>query len=121
MWRRLIAGLTILLGALANAETLIGTVRDGDVHHETVATALAHKSLAPGIHDHPDTPGSSDGGSGPGHQHGTAADHCTHHHGAALPSPGLLLGGRDAGVRPQSLDPDSQRGVDSLAAPPPKA
>jgi hypothetical protein len=69
----------------SNVEPLLGVLRDGSIHHESSAAAVAHESSAPREHGHEDgsaqTPHQDHG---PQHQHGTAADHCTHAHGLAL-------------------------------------
>lgn len=67
-------------------EPVVGTVRDGDVHHETALEAASHFSLAAADHSHEQSelpaPADSDGG----HEHGSNSDHCTHAHGMAHPT-----------------------------------
>lgn len=88
--RRLVA-LVMLLALTASAlESVLGVLRDGEVHHESRAAAAVHDFHASGDHGHEDrsASGHPDGSHphGPGHHHGTAADHCTHHHGTPLPA-----------------------------------
>ena len=66
----------------SRAETVLGLLRDGAVHHETLAAAAVHSSSSTGDHGHED-----DDPHGPEHQHGTPSDHCTHQHGTVIPSP----------------------------------
>lgn len=82
----LAALVTLAFGS--NVEPLVGTLRDGRVHHESSAAAIAHHSVAAGEHGHEDATGqpAHHQQHGPQHQHGTAADHCTHTHGLAMPA-----------------------------------
>lgn len=81
--RRILALLLLLVTGLAQGETVWGELRDGEVHHESAAAALAHAAQTDGDHGHEDarTP---EHRHGEDHQHGTNADHCTHHHGTAM-------------------------------------
>lgn len=86
MYRRLIAAFMLLAVTLSSAEAVIGELRDGVVHHESLVEATAH--------DHGrDGEGSHEHGSphGPDHQHGTSSDHCTHQHGEQLNGAEVLL------------------------------
>lgn len=84
---RLAALLMLLTVTFSYGETVIGVLRDGTVHHESTAAAATHALFAQGEHGHED--GSSHGSD---HEHGTPADHCTHHHGTVLHprSPGVV-------------------------------
>jgi hypothetical protein len=76
-----------LLAFGSNIEPLYGALRDGSIHHESPAAAVAHSAAAPGEHGHEDGSGqTSHHQHGSQHQHGTTADHCTHVHGLALPA-----------------------------------
>lgn len=81
---RHIALLLLIAYATATAETVVGAVRDGAVHHESTIAALVHQETHHGDH------GPEDSGlgakHGPNHRHGTGADHCTHAHGVSLPT-----------------------------------
>lgn len=88
MFRRLTALFMLVIATTGSVETTVGEVRDGEVHHESVATASRHAHGARGDHGHEDRNGSVE--HGPDHQHGTAADHCTHAHGPALTTPQRL-------------------------------
>lgn len=94
MIRRLTALFMLFSVTYSSAESVIGVLRDGEVHHESMAAAAQHAS-----HDH--VSHGHENGSSPDseHQHGTQADHCAHHHGTmvvadpiviALPSPGTF-------------------------------
>lgn len=79
---RLTALLMLLTLAFSNVETVLGVLRDGEVHHESSAVAAGHAMQAQGEHGHED--GRTQGPEhehGPQHEHGTPADHCTHQHG----------------------------------------
>lgn len=90
--RRLIALCLLLLTASSSLEAAVGTLRDGRVHHEDLATAMAHANAAGGDHGHEDGPARSEHRHGKGHEHGTSSDHCTHHHGIApVPSFSFLI------------------------------
>jgi hypothetical protein len=96
--RRAIALTLLALMALTSVESAEGLVRDGEVHHESSATAAAHASDLSGEHGHEDVEPSSqpeEEGSapqhGPDHQHGTGADHCTHAHGPAISIAGTSM------------------------------
>lgn len=88
---RTVLAMLLLLGFLASSfETVAGLVRDGSVHHETVAAAFTHSSEGAGEHGHETDAEGPDQDHGPDHQHGTGADHCTHAHGASLLSPAAV-------------------------------
>ena len=71
------AGLLLALALpLTAGESLVGPLRDGVVHHETSAQANSHLLFGGSGHGHED--------SSPSHQHGKAADHCTHQHSVPL-------------------------------------
>ena len=75
--RRALAIALLILTPASATEAVVGVLRDGAVHHESAATAAAHRDAGPqGDHGRED--------SAPSHQHGTPADHCTHAHGTAL-------------------------------------
>lgn len=89
--RRLIAFVMLFALTFSATESVLGELRDGEVHHESSATAAAHGLHASGEHGHEDGPSPghpADSGHrhGPGHHHGTGADHCTHQHGIPLPA-----------------------------------
>ena len=91
---RLMALVMLLTLAFSNVETVLGVLRDGEVHHESSASAAAHALQAQGEHGHED--GRTQGTEhehGPQHEHGTTADHCTHQHGNLTTSraPALAL------------------------------
>ena len=79
MLKRLAAVLMLFTVAFSNAETVMGVLRDGTVHHESNAVAAAHALAHTGEHGHEDQ-----APHGPKHEHGTPADHCTHQHGAQV-------------------------------------
>ena len=89
MLRRLIAFALVLAVSAMQAESVLGALRDGQVHHESGAQALSHAQSSQGDHGHEDGPLSHQHGGL--HQHGTAADHCTHQHGTAVPAAALAL------------------------------
>ena len=73
-------------------EPVVGALRDGEVHHESTVIANAHRLIDPdGTHGHEDAAESDE--SAPDsrdHEHGSATDHCTHVHGAAIGSTSAL-------------------------------
>ncbi|MFQ5549615.1 MAG: DUF2946 family protein [Gemmatimonadales bacterium] len=75
-----------LLGAIliSALEPIVGLVNDGDVHHESALVAASHSGSTPAQHAHEDLRHQSSDGKHDGHEHGSAADHCTHAHGALL-------------------------------------
>lgn len=83
--RRILALFLILVFGLSSFEAVWGEVRDGDVHHENVATAADHSMLSQGDHGHEDV-GAPEHHHDEQHQHGTGADHCTHQHGVEVPA-----------------------------------
>lgn len=82
--RAILALLVLLGGGVFDAERVVGELRDGQVHHETISEAAAHAERTSGDHGHEDGT-SSHADHGPGHSHGTSADHCTHQHGTPVP------------------------------------
>jgi hypothetical protein len=76
---RVAAVLMLLTIVFSHAETAMGLLRDGTVHHETAAAAAQHALNGQGEHGHEDG-----APHGPNHEHGTSADHCTHQHGAQV-------------------------------------
>jgi hypothetical protein len=90
VFRRLIALVLLLAVSGSAAESLVGQLRDGEVHHETSVAAASHASHARGDHGHEDAgaPSHEHGGE---HQHGTNADHCTHQHGTAVVTPAFIF------------------------------
>lgn len=86
MFRRLIASLAFLAITLSSGEAVIGELRDGEVHHESLAEAATHDHGPNGEREH-------EHGSphGPKHRHGTSSDHCTHQHGEQLSGMEVLL------------------------------
>lgn len=86
MYRRLIAAFMLFAVTLSSAEVVLGELRDGEVHHESMAEAAAHDHGRDGEGEH-------EHGSphGPEHQHGTSGDHCTHQHGEQLHGVQILL------------------------------
>lgn len=83
--RALLALVALLAGGSFDAEQVVGEMRDGAVHHESVEAAAAHAQDSTGDHGHEDQ-GSDHEDHGPGHSHGTTSDHCTHQHGTPVPS-----------------------------------
>ena len=88
MIKRLTATLMIFAWALMSVESVVGEMRDGDVHHESVSKAMQHRVASAGgfAHEHGEEPGLEEQGDEQDrdHQHGSSTDHCTHVHGAAL-------------------------------------
>lgn len=82
--RASVAALLLMSFLASSFEAVAGLVRDGAVHHETVAEALSHSSDGTGEHGHEAASEAPDEEHGPDHQHGAGADHCTHAHGTAL-------------------------------------
>lgn len=87
-----VVSLALLVAFTASSlETVAGLVRDGEVHHETTASAAVHGTSSSGEHGHEAV---DDGGThehGPEHEHGTGSDHCTHTHGNALAPSGAAF------------------------------
>lgn len=78
-----LTSLLLLLAVFAySAEAVLGVLRDGEVHHESAVAAAGHGEQRGGDHGHEDGPLSHP--HGPGHQHGTSLDHCTHQHTATV-------------------------------------
>ena len=74
--------------ATSSLEAVAGLVRDGEVHHESTATAAVHAVESTGEHGHEGAQEGFGEEHGPDHEHGTGSDHCTHAHGNALaPTP----------------------------------
>lgn len=120
MFRRLTALLMLVATTTGSVETTMGEVRDGEVHHESVAAAANHAHEARGDHGHEDS--NTHAERGPDHQHGTAADHCTHAHGPALSTPQRF--GVTAIVHAVALldhDPAAPEGSRVLLRRPPRA
>lgn len=120
-----LSALLMLVGLLvgSNLEPIVGALRDGVVHHESLVAAGAHQATTPGgEHGHED--GLLAGGRpshGPGHQHGTAVDHCTHAHGVGAPSSvSVEFAGAVVTVAPEPPAPVTSRLILTLS-PPPKA
>jgi hypothetical protein len=66
-------------------ESVLGLVRDGAIHHESVAAADAHRWAGAAVgHGHHDLVAPSQPRHDRQHQHGTPADHCAHQHGTAM-------------------------------------
>lgn len=88
MTKRLTAALMIFTWALMSVESVMGELRDGDVHHESSLEAVQHRAASGGGfgHDHAEEPGRADQDNEQDrdHRHGSSADHCTHLHGVAL-------------------------------------
>lgn len=120
MFRRLIGFVLVLAVSAMQAESVFGALRDGQVHHESLAQALSHSLVSQGEHGHEDGPISHQHGSQ--HQHGTTADHCTHQHGASAPAAALALVYPPAQYVAPSLNPPALAGG-TIAAPfhPPRA
>lgn len=83
--RRLIAiGLVFSLTGSA-AESVLGELRDGTVHHESVAkAAIHHAESVRAEHGHEDGRLAPGGHHSSRHEHGTATDHCTHLHALGM-------------------------------------
>ncbi|MEW5926043.1 MAG: hypothetical protein AB1941_01015 [Gemmatimonadota bacterium] len=82
--RRLLALLLLLLTAGSALESVLGELRDGEVHHESGALAALHGVDARGDHGHEDGSLPGNHRHSRGHEHGTNSDHCTHQHGTAM-------------------------------------
>lgn len=83
----------------SSAESVVGMLRDGEVHHETSAVALQHAAGSAGEHGHEDVAPSDDEHQNGRHAHGTAGDHCTHTHSEALfPASALALPAQESTV-----------------------
>jgi hypothetical protein len=71
----------------SHIEPVVGVLRDGQVHHNSVTMAVLHQHGAPsgerGCQDGAAGPQQSP--RGPQHEHGTATDHCTHPHSVGIP------------------------------------
>ncbi len=80
----------LLCVAAFTVEPGIGALRDGEVHHESAATAATHAVLGDFGHAHHDRTPPSQSAPGSGHQHGTLNDHCTHQH-SVVPATALAL------------------------------
>lgn len=114
MFRRLAAVLMLLAVTFSSAETVIGELRDGEVHHESTVEAAAHAHGSHNEHGHED--GSSHG---PDHQHGTSSDHCTHQHGEQLNEVRIILvGPPDASVSFAHPSLFSDRVIEPFPRPP---
>lgn len=88
---RLAAIVTVFGTGFGTFEPAVGLLRDGEVHHEGTIQAAEHAAAQTGEHGHEHESESAPGRHGPGHQHGTGVDHCTHVHGTALVSGALDL------------------------------
>jgi len=81
------AALLMLLSVIHSfGERVSGLARDAQVHHEAGVYAVSPDGGPAGEHHHPGDPTDE-----PEHQHGTSADHCTHHHGVLILSAPLAL------------------------------
>lgn len=114
MLRRLIAVLmvaptTFSLGRLS------GELRDGEVHHETAATASSPSKTSSGDHGHED-----DSSHGSEHQHGTSGDRFTHQRGPLLVGVSTLREAILAKVASPILlaSPPLDRSVEPFVCPP---
>lgn len=119
MLRRLLSLLLLMTVFAYMAEPVLGVLRDGEVHHESGAVAAVHQGQHGVEHGHEDGPLSHE--HGPDHQHGTSADHCTHHHGATLTATFTLA---VSSARQAALLPDApHHALRFLSAPfrPPRA
>lgn len=83
-FRAIIATLLLVGYGTTSVEVVVGELRDGEVHHESVLAAAEHQANADGEHGHEEPV--DDAEHGPDHQHGTAGDHCTHAHSVSLPT-----------------------------------
>lgn len=81
--KRFVAFVLLLTAGSVPFETVAGELRDGAVHHESLAAATSHSGFANGDHGHEDE-GHSEPSSD--HEHGSNSDHCTHPHGTSLPA-----------------------------------
>lgn len=82
--RRLLALTLLILTSVSSMEAVVGVMRDGEVHHENAGVAAAHAQESVGDHGHEDAAPPGEHRHDEGHDHGTASDHCTHTHGAAV-------------------------------------
>jgi hypothetical protein len=92
--RRFVALILLLVVSAFQAETGIGAMRDGDVHHESLVAAMSHQPSG-GFHGHEDAQVRDNGPDDPRspggpHHHGTTGDHCTHQHIAGLTAPFVI-------------------------------
>lgn len=115
--------LLMLVGLLvgSNIEPIVGALRDGTVHHESLVAAGTHRAgTAAAEHGHED--GALAGGRhghGAGHQHGTAVDHCTHAHGIGAPSfVRVEFLGTVVAIAPDASPLRSTRSILTLSPPP---
>lgn len=89
MIRRIVASVLLLSAVSASLEPVWGEMRDGQVHHETMAEAYSHAQAMhthhSEAHRHPavDT---SDSHSHDDGSHPSRGDHCTHQHGTSIPT-----------------------------------
>lgn len=83
--RRLLALILVVAAAGSPVEAAVGVLRDGRVHHEDALSAAVHHQRFALEHDHEDGTPSGEHRQGPGHEHGTTSDHCTHSHNATVP------------------------------------
>ena len=98
--RRAIGIMLLVAIPISAAESVVGLLRDGAVHHESPAAAAEHAALGIGQgHGHDDRV--------PTHQHGSPADHCTHVHGVAVTTTPLQV----AFDAPLSVDYQVQRPI----------
>ncbi|MGH7568889.1 MAG: hypothetical protein ACREMW_09625 [Gemmatimonadales bacterium] len=104
--RRLIGIALFILTPASTLEAVVGVVRDGSVHHEGTAVAAEHQVMGTnGDHGHEDGLPPWQHRHTPQHQHGTAADHCTHVHGVALTASYDLTLGTPVLDQPQTEPP----------------
>ena len=89
-FRRWTASVLLLCVAAFAVEPGIGAIRDGEVNHESAATAATHAALGDFSHAHHDRTPPSQSAPGTGHQHGTLNDHCTHQH-SVVPAAALAV------------------------------
>ncbi len=84
-FRSATAVLALLAFMITSTEAVLGMVRDGAVHHETVGEAMAHTGPAEsGQHGHAECDEPTSGTDDENHEHGTTSDHCTHVHTTGL-------------------------------------
>ena len=80
----------ILLATLPSYyfEPVVGELREGTVHHETITEAMSHSASHSSGHGLQVFEKTADKDQEPSHEHGTSTDHCTHVHGPAHPGTG---------------------------------
>lgn len=111
---------SFLLGGVV--EPSVGLLRDGVVHHESMATAYSHQQRVEQVgHGHEEAGSSTVPQSdAPDHEHGTGSDHCTHVHSPAVASAVQLTFAFAFERLAPVFQPSGQSTPRQVHAPPPK-